>query len=105
MILSVLIFGPEIRQNYFLVSRFKIGNFVGEMRESHYQFKFTTRALRALVGVGLSLDPEGKKGRLVRTGCWHLVGADKNINRKCPFIFNTCFFKKFWNLKSYFFNF
>ena len=31
-----------------------------------------TRALPALVGVGLSLDPEGKEGRLVRTGCWHL---------------------------------
>ena len=32
-----------------------------------------TRALCALVGVGLSLDPEGKKDRLVCTGYWHSV--------------------------------
>ena len=51
-----------------------------------------TRALRALVGVGLSLDPEGRKGKLVRTGCWHFVGADNNFNRKFPSIFNTFFF-------------
>ena len=39
-----------------------------------------TRELRAVVGVGLSLHPEGKKGRLVRTGYRHPVGAD-NVSK------------------------
>ena len=62
-------------------------------KHGHERREFLTRALRVLVGVGLSLDPEGRKGRLVRTGCWHLVGADNNLNRKFPFIFNMFFLK------------
>ena len=43
-----------------------------ELRYTNYGNK-DKRALRALVGVGLSLDPSVKKGTLVYRGCWHSV--------------------------------
>ena len=49
----------------------------------------------ALVGVGLSLDPEGKEDRLVRTGCWHLrfltgnhTCRPKNMKSHLPKVFS-----------------
>ena len=43
-----------------------------ELRYTNYGNK-DKRALRALVAVGLSLDPSVKKGTLVYRGCWHSV--------------------------------